>query len=214
MPPSYSLGYPECFRPSHPTRSPGPSLLLPQIQETRLSALSSVSPSPLLFQDSGSGTPARTTGTIEEEGLPGGVLNDNYGSIILVQSAGYLGHPALSHCHILRLYFLACPWTSRQRNRVRDSLRGTIQSLLSPLDPHPSKLPIPLLSLPCSSLHPTFPVGWNPGDGRNLPPALEELQSRSSGSKEWAGGGAQVIPGAQREWRLRAPREMSDQRRV
>ena len=109
--------------------------------------------------------PARTTGTIEEEGLPGGVLNDNYGSIILVQSAGYFGHPTLIHCHILRLNFLSCPWTSRQRNRIRDSLRGTVQSLLSPSGPHPSKLPIPLLPLSCSSVHPTFPVGWNPGDG-------------------------------------------------
>ena len=144
-------------------QAPAPSSLRSRRPESQL-CLQSV-PSPLLFQDSGSGPPARTTGTIEEEGLPGRVLNDNYGSIILVQSAGYLGHPTLSHCHILRLYFLSCPWTSRQRNRIRDSLRGTIQSLLSPSGPHPSKLPIPLLPLSCSSVHPTFPVGWNPGEG-------------------------------------------------
>ena len=168
--------------PSHPqdqeSRPPAPSSLRPWSPESQLCPLSG--PSPLL-QDSGFQTPALTTGTIEEEGLPGGVLKDNYRSIILVQTAGYLSHPTLSHCHILCLYFLSCPWTSRQRDRIGDSLRGAIQSLLSPSVPRPSKPPIPLLSLSFSSLHPTLPAGWSPGDRENLPPALEEVQSRSSG---------------------------------
>lgn len=70
----------------------------------------------LLLQDSRFPTPALTAGAIEEEGLPGWVLNDNYGPIVLVKTAGYLRHPSLRHGHILCLYFLSSPWTSRQRN--------------------------------------------------------------------------------------------------
>lgn len=45
-----------------------------------------------------------------------------------MQTAGYLGNPTLGHCHIFCLYFLSCPWTSRQRDRIGDSLRTAIQS--------------------------------------------------------------------------------------
>ena len=111
----------------------------------------------LLLQDSGFPTPALTTGAVEEEGLPGWVLNDNYGSIVLVQTAGYLGHPSLSHGHILCLYFLSSPWTSRQRDRIGDSLRAAIQSFLSPpFLPHPNRqsLSFPSHSVPCSQHFP------------------------------------------------------------
>lgn len=53
--------------------------------------------------------PALTSGAIEKEGLPGWVLDDNYGPIVLMQAAGDLSHSTLSHRHILCLHFLSSP---------------------------------------------------------------------------------------------------------
>lgn len=53
--------------------------------------------------------PALTSGAIEKESLPGWVLNDDYGPIILMQTAGDLSHPTLSYRHILCLHFLSRP---------------------------------------------------------------------------------------------------------
>lgn len=59
--------------------------------------------------------PALTSGAVEKEGLPGWVLDDDYGPIVLMEAAGDLSHPTLSHGHILCLHFLSRPWTKRNR---------------------------------------------------------------------------------------------------
>lgn len=145
-------------------------------------------PSPLFPQDSGLWTPALTAGAVEEEGLPGWVLNDNYGPIVLVQTAGYLGHPTLSHRHILCLYFLSCPWTSRQRDRVVDSSRAASRSFS-------------FCSSPTQTSNPSHSVRHP----QPFPQAgVQEMDSNRA---------RQGTLGTRRKGRPRQPRKMGDERR-
>lgn len=154
------LGYPRYFRLS-PTRSPGPSPSSLRSGDQSLSSVFSQSPSLSSSKTQALDPQHAPRVPLKKRVCRRRVLNDNYG-YLLVQSAVISATPpsAMSHSPSV----LPClPWTSRQRNRIRDSLR--YNPIFALLRSSPIQTSNTSPSPPHAVQYPTFPVGWNPGEG-------------------------------------------------